>query len=69
MLPTVSDYLDETEVNGEIQLSEKPDAAAHIEELQQIASRCGRKRSAARGGRLKVHFPERAGFFSGQPAW
>ena len=31
VLPTVSDYLDETEVDGQVELSEKPDAAAHIE--------------------------------------
>ena len=30
VLPTVSDYLDETEVDGETELSEKPDAAARI---------------------------------------
>jgi len=66
VLPTVSDYLDETEVNGEIQLSEKPDAAAHIEALQQIAEPVQDKNDLLlEVADLKVHFPERAGFFSG----
>ena len=66
VLPTVSDYLDETEVNGEIQLSEKPDAAAHIEELQQIDEPLQDENDLLlEVADLKVHFPERAGFFSG----
>ena len=66
VLPTVSDYLDETEVGGELQLSEKPDAAAHIEALQQIDEpEVDENDLLLEVGDLKVHFPERAGFFSG----
>ena len=66
VLPTVSDYLDETEVGGELQLSEKPDAAAHIEALQQIDEpEVDENDLLLEVSDLKVHFPERAGFFSG----
>ena len=66
VLPTVSDYLDETEVGGELQLSEKPDAAAHIEALQQIDEpEVDENDLLLEVSGLKVHFPERAGFFSG----
>ena len=65
VLPTVSDYLDETEVNGEIQLSEKPDAAAHIKSLQQIEEPAIDKNDLLlEVVGLKVYFQERAGFFS-----
>ena len=66
VLPTVSDYLEETEEGGEIQLSEKPDAAAHIEALQQIEEPAVDENDLLlEVADLKVHFPERAGFFSG----
>jgi len=66
VLPTVSDYLDETEVGGELLLSEKPDAAAHIEALQQIDEpEVDENDLLLEVSDLKVHFPERAGFFSG----
>ena len=66
VLPTVSDYLDETEVGGELLLSEKPDAAAHIEALQQIdETEVDENDLLLEVSDLKVHFPERAGFFSG----
>tara|TARA_Y100000588_G_scaffold355776_1_gene411343 strand:+ start:24922 stop:26664 length:1743 start_codon:yes stop_codon:yes gene_type:complete len=66
VLPTVSDYLDESEVAGEIQLSEKPNAAAHIEALQQIEeSAVDENDLLLEVADLKVHFPERAAFFSG----
>ncbi len=66
VLPTVSDYLEETEEGGEIQLSEKPDAAAHIEALQQIEEPTVDENDLLlEVADLKVHFPERAGFFSG----
>jgi ABC-type glutathione transport system ATPase component len=66
VLPTVSDYLDETQVGGELQLSEKPDAAAHIEALQQIDEpEVDENDLLFEVSDLKVHFPERAGFFSG----
>ena len=66
VLPTVSDYLDETEVGGELLLSEKPDAAAHIEALQQIdESEVDENDLLLEVSDLKLHFPERAGFFSG----
>jgi len=65
VLPTVSDYLDETEVNGEIQLSEKPDAAAHIKSLQQIEEPAIDKNDLLlEVVGLKVYFQQRAGFFS-----
>ena len=66
VLPTVSDFLEETEEGGEIQLSEKPDAAAHIEALQQIEEPAVDENDLLlEVADLKVHFPERAGFFSG----
>ena len=65
VLPTVSDYLDETEVNGEIKLSEKPDAATHIKSLQQIEEPAIDKNDLLlEVVGLKVYFQERAGFFS-----
>lgn len=65
VLPTVSDYLDETEVDGQVELSEKPDAAAHIESLQQVANReIDENDLLLEVSGLQVHFPERAGFFS-----
>ena len=65
VLPTVSDYLDETEVDGQVELSEKPDAAAHIESLQQVADQeIDENDLLLEVSGLQVHFPERAGFFS-----
>ena len=65
VLPTVSDYLDETEVAGQVELSEKPDAAAHIESLQQVADQeIDENDLLLEVSGLQVHFPERAGFFS-----
>ena len=65
VLPTVSDYLDETEVDGQVELSEKPDAAAHIESLQQVADpEIDENDLLLEVSGLQVHFPERAGFFS-----
>ena len=65
VLPTVSDYLDETEVDGQVELSEKPDAAAHIESLQQVADpELDENDLLLEVSGLQVHFPERAGFFS-----
>ena len=66
VLPTVSDYLDEMEVGGQVELSEKPDAAAHIESLQQVAdSEIDENDLLLEVRGLQVHFSERAGFFSG----
>lgn len=66
VLPTVSDFLEETEEGGEIQLSEKPDAATHIEALQQIEElEVDENDLLLEVTNLQVHFPERAGFFSG----
>ena len=65
VLPTVSDYLDETEVDGQVELSEKPNAAAHIESLQQVADpEIDENDLLLEVSGLQVHFPERAGFFS-----
>ena len=65
VLPTVSDYLDEMEVDGQVELSEKPDAAAHIESLQQVADQeIDENDLLLEVSGLQVHFPERAGFFS-----
>ena len=65
VLPTVSDYLDETEVDGQVELSEKPDAAAHIESLQQVVDHeIDENDLLLEVSGLQVHFPERAGFFS-----
>ncbi len=66
VLPTVSDYLDETEVDGKIELSEKPDAAARIEAMQKINEpEIDESDLLLEVNDLHVHFPERAGFFSG----
>ena len=66
VLPTVSDYLDETEVAGEIELSEKPDAVARIEAMQKIEEpKIDETDLLLEVNDLQVHFPERAGFFSG----
>jgi len=65
VLPTVSDYLDETEVDGRMELSENPDAAAHIESLQQVADpKIDENDLHLEVNDLQVHFPERAGIFS-----
>ena len=65
VLPTVSDYLDETEVDGQVELSEKPDAAAHIKSLQHVADpEIDENDLLLEVSGLQVHFPERAGFFS-----
>ena len=66
VLPTVSDYLDETEEAGEIKLSEKPDAAARIEAMQKIDEpELDETNLLLEVNDLCVHFPERSGFFSG----
>jgi ABC-type glutathione transport system ATPase component len=65
VLPTVSDYLDETEVDGRMELSENPDAAAHIESLQQVADpKIDENDLHLEVNDLQVYFPERAGIFS-----
>lgn len=65
VLPTVSDYLDETEVDGRMELSENPDATAHIESLQQVADpKIDENDLHLEVNDLQVHFPERAGIFS-----
>ena len=65
VLPTVSDYLDEAEVDGRIVLSENPDAATHIESLQQVADpKIDENDLHLEVNDLQVHFPERAGIFS-----
>ena len=46
-------------------LSENPDAAAHIEWLQQVADpKIDENDLHLEGNDLQVHFPERAGIFS-----
>ena len=66
VLPTVSDYLDETEVDGQIELSERPDAADRIEAMQKIDEpEIDETDLLLEVNNLHVHFPERAGFFSG----
>ena len=65
VLPTVSDYLDEAEVDGRMVLSENPDAATHIESLQQVADpKIDENDLHLEVNDLQVHFPERAGIFS-----
>ncbi len=65
VLPTVSDYLDEAEVDGRMELSENPDAAAHIESLQQVADpKIDENDLHLEVNDLQVHFPGRAGIFS-----
>ncbi len=66
VLPTVSDYMSETEVAGQIELSEKTDAAARIEAMQKIDEpEIDESDLLLEVNDLHVHFPERSGFFSG----
>ncbi|MDE2680695.1 MAG: ABC transporter ATP-binding protein [Verrucomicrobiota bacterium] len=70
VLPIVSDYLDETEVDGQIELSEKPDAAARIEAMQKIDEpEIDETDLLLEVNDLCVHFPERSGFFYGPEGW
>ena len=71
VLPTVSDYLEETEVDGRVELSEKPNAFERIEELQKAVSDpvFDETDVLLEVSGLKVHFPERSGFFSGPKGW
>ncbi len=66
ILPTVSDYLDESEVAGQIDLSEKPDAATRIDAMQKINEpEIDETDLLLEVNDLQMHFPERSGFFSG----
>ncbi len=70
VLPTVSDFLDETDVNGRLELKEKPDANARIEDMQQILTpKIDEMDVILEVKDLCVHFPERQGFFSGPEGW
>jgi peptide/nickel transport system ATP-binding protein len=71
VLPTVSDYLDETEVDGRMELSEKPNAVKRIEELQRAGSDpvLDETDVLLEVSELKVYFSERSGFFSGPKDW
>jgi peptide/nickel transport system ATP-binding protein len=71
VLPTVSDYLEETEVDGRVELSEKPNAFERIEELQKavVDPVFDETDVFLEVSGLKVHFPERSGFFSGPKGW
>jgi peptide/nickel transport system ATP-binding protein len=71
VLPTVSDYLEETEVDGRVELSEKPNAFERIEELQKavVDPVFDETDVLLEVSGLKVHFPERSGFFSGPKGW
>ena len=70
VLPTVSDFLDETEVDGRFELKEKPDANIRIEDMQQILTpNIDEMDVILEVKNLCVHFPERQGFFSGPEGW
>ncbi len=70
VLPTVSDYLEENEVAGQFELSEKPRAVDRIEAMQQVVSRkIDEADLILEVENLKVHFPERRGVFSGPEGW
>ena len=71
VLPTVSDYLDETVVDGRLEFSEKPNVVERIEELQKTAEGTVFDETDAllKVSELKVYFPERSGFFSGPKGW
>ena len=70
VLPTVSDFLDETEVNGRLELKEKPDASTRIEDMQQISTpNIDEMDVILEVKDLCVHFPECQGFFSGTEGW
>ena len=71
VLPTVSDYLEETEVDGRVELSEKPNVFERIEELQKavVDPVFDETDVLLEVSGLKVHFPERSGFFSGPKGW
>ncbi len=70
VLPTVSDYLEENEVAGQFELSEKPGAVDRIQAMQQVVSRkIDEADLILEVENLKVHFPERRGVFSGPEGW
>lgn len=70
VLPTVSDFLDENEENGQLELKEKPDASTRIEDMQQISTpNIDEMDVILEVKDLCVHFPERQGFFSGPEGW
>ena len=70
VLPTVSDFLDETEVNGRLELKEKPDASTRIENMQRIHTPdIDESDLILEVKDLCVHFPERRGVFSGPEGW
>ncbi len=70
VLPTVSDYLEENEVAGQFQLSEKPGAVDRIEAMQRVVSReIDESDFILEVENLKVHFTERRGVFSGPESW
>nr|MCS5662418.1 ABC transporter ATP-binding protein [Dehalococcoidia bacterium] len=70
VLPTVSDFLDETEVNGRLELKEKPDASTHIEDIQRILTPdIDESDFILEVKDLCVHFPERRGVFFGPEGW
>ena len=62
--------MDETEVNGRLELKEKLDASTRIEDMQQISTPNIDKMDVILEVKdLCVHFPERQGFFSGPEGW
>ena len=70
VLPTVSDYLEENEVAGQFELSEKPGAVDRIEAMQRVVSRkIDEADLILEVENLKVHFPERRGVFAGPEGW
>ena len=70
VLPTVSDYLEENEVDGQLQLSEKPGANERIEAMQQATTpHIDEADFILEVEDLHVHFPERRGVFSGPEGW
>ena len=70
VLPTVSDYLEENEVAGQFELSEKPGAVDRIEAMQRVVSRkIDEADLILEVENLKVHFPERRGIFAGPEGW
>lgn len=70
VLPTISDFLDETEVNGRLELKEKPDASTRIEDMQRILTPdIDESDFILEVKDLCVHFPERRGVFSGPEGW
>ncbi|MDP6903112.1 MAG: ABC transporter ATP-binding protein [Verrucomicrobiota bacterium] len=70
VLPTVSDFLEEYEKDGQLELKERPDADTCIKDMQQITMpNIDHSDVLLEVKDLRVHFPVRQRFFSGSEGW